>query len=124
MTFRKNTTYKNTLLCLILMALWPAFSMAQNSVLSSGTWYKMAISSTGMYKLTYSELQSMGLDVNNIDPHNIRVFHNGGGVMPKINNAYYPDDLAEIPVYVYGEDDGVFNSGDYVIFYARGPVTW
>ncbi|MBQ4206379.1 MAG: type IX secretion system sortase PorU, partial [Bacteroidales bacterium] len=124
MTFRKNTTYKNTLLCLLLMALWPAFSMAQNSVLSSGTWYKMAISSTGMYKLTYSELQSMGLDVNNIDPHNIRVFHNGGGVMPKINNAYYPDDLAEIPVYVYGEDDGVFNSGDYVLFYARGPVTW
>ena len=108
MTFRKNTTYKNTLLCLLLMALWPAFSMAQNSVLSSGTWYKMAISSTGMYKLTYSELQSMGLDVNNIDPHNIRVFPNGGVVIPKINNAYYPDDLAEIPVYVYGEDDGVF----------------
>lgn len=124
MTFKGKTTYKNTVLCMLLMALWPVFSVAQNSVLSSGTWYKMAISSTGMYKLTYSELKTMGLDVNNIDPRNIRVFHNGGGVMPKINNAYYPDDLAEIPVYVYGEDDGVFNSGDYVIFYARGPVTW
>jgi len=97
---------------------------AQNSVLSEGTWYKMAISSTGMYKLTYSDLSSMGVDVANINPQNIRVYHNGGGVLPKINKDYYPDDLYEIPIFVSGEDDGVFNQNDYVIFYARGPVVW
>lgn len=97
---------------------------AQNSVLSEGTWYKMAISSTGMYKLTYSDLSSMGVDVANINPQNIRVYHNGGGVLPKINKDYYPDDLYEIPICVSGEDDGVFNQNDYVIFYARGPVVW
>ena len=124
MTFGKSTRYINVLACLILMAFWPVVMSAQNSVLSSGTWYKMAITSTGMYKLTYAELTAMGLDVNNIDPRNIRVFHNGGGVIPKSNNAFYPDDLAEIPIYVAGEDDGVFNVNDYVIFYARGPVVW
>ena len=124
MTFRKSTKYKNILFCLLMMALWPSLSMADNSVLSSGTWYKMAIPSTGMYKLTYSDLIAMGLDVNKIDPRNIQIYHNGGGVMPKQNNGNYPDDLAEIPVYIYGEDDGVFNVNDYIVFYARGPITW
>ena len=116
MTFR--------IFCLLLSVLWPALLSANNSVLSSGTWYKMAVSSTGMYKLTYSDLSAMGLDVNNLDPRNIHVYHNGGGILPKLNSGYYPDDLAEIPIYVYGEEDGVFNQNDYVVFYARGPVVW
>lgn len=98
--------------------------IAGNSLLESGVWYKMSISSTGMYKLTYSDLSAMGVDVANIDPRNIRIYHNGGGILPKINKYYYPDDLYEIPIYVSGEDDGVFNQNDYIIFYARGPVTW
>ena len=124
MTFGKINIYKNVLFCLILMALWPVVATAGNSVLSSGTWYKMALPSTGMYKLTYADLKAMGLDVNNLDPRNIRIYHNGGGVMPKLNNGFYPDDLAEIPIYVFGEEDGAFNVSDYVVFYARGPVTW
>lgn len=99
-------------------------ALAGNSLLSEGTWYKMSISSTGMYKLTYSDLSSMGVDVANINPKNIRLFHNGGGVLPKINKDYYPDDLYEIPIYVSGEEDGVFNQNDYILFYARGPVVW
>ena len=31
----------------------------------------------------------MGVDVNSINPRNIRLFHNGGGVLPKINKDYY-----------------------------------
>ena len=98
--------------------------IAGNSVLESGVWYKMAISSTGMYKLTYSDLAAMGVDVANIDPRNISIYHNGGGTLPKINKDYYPDDLYEIPIFVSGEDDGVFNQNDYIVFYARGPVVW
>lgn len=97
---------------------------AENSVLSSGVWYKMAISSTGIYKLTYADLATMGVDVANINPRNIRIYHNGGGTLPKINKDYYPDDLYEIPIFVSGEDDGVFNANDYILFYARGPVVW
>ena len=110
-------------LCLFAFAL-NINALAGNSLLSEGTWYKMSISSTGMYKLTYSDLSAMGVDVNSINPRNIRLFHNGGGVLPKINKDYYPDDLYEIPVYVAGEEDGVFNQDDYIIFYARGPVVW
>lgn len=97
---------------------------AENSVLSNGVWYKMAVSSTGMYRLTYSDLASMGINVSEINPKNIRIYHNGGGVLPKINKDYYPDDLYEIPILVSGEDDGVFDNNDYIVFYARGPVVW
>ena len=31
------------------------------------------------------------------------------------------DNLLEIPIYINGEDDGVFNSDDKIIFYGRGP---
>lgn len=95
-----------------------------NSVLSSGKWYKIALSSTGMYKITASELASMGVPVSSINPKNIRLYHNGGGVLPVINKEERHDDLVEIPIYVSGENDGVFNSEDYIIFYARGPLTW
>ena len=99
-------------------------ALAGDSMLSHGTWYKLSISSTGMYKMTYSDLASMGVDVAHINPKNIKMFHNGGGVLPKINKDYYPDDLYEIPIFVSGEDDGVFNEDDYILFYARGPVVW
>lgn len=125
----KNMTlvlrYRKFLFLIFLIFLGIGTSLhGGNSVLSSGTWYKLSISSTGMYQITYSDLVSMGVDISNIDPRNIRIFHNGGGVLPKLNKSQYPDDLAEIPIFVAGESDGVFNQGDYILFYARGPVVW
>ena len=96
----------------------------ENSVLAAGQWYKMSLTSTGMYKLTYSELASMGVDVTSINPKNIRLYHNGGGILPVINQEYRHDDLIEIPIFVSGENDGSFDADDYIIFYARGPVTF
>lgn len=97
---------------------------SENSVLASGKWYKLSLTSTGMYRITYSELASMGVPVSSINPKNIRLYHNGGGVLPVINGEKRNDDLVEIPIYVSGESDGSFDSNDYIIFYARGPVTW
>ena len=116
MKFRR---YRKYFLCFILAIAFAVTASAGNSVLSSGTWYKMSLTTTGMYKITYSELVDMGVDVAHIDPRNIRIFHNGGGVLPKVNNVPCPDDLVEIPIYVYGESDGVFNQNDYILFYAR-----
>lgn len=101
-----------------------AAKYAGHSVLSTGNWYKVGISETGVYKLTYSDLSSLGLDMNGLDPHNIRVYHNGGGVLNELNANPRFDDLMEIPIIVRGESDGRFDSNDYVLFYARGPVTW
>lgn len=94
------------------------------SVLASGNWYKVSLTQAGIYKLTYSDLSSLGMNVASVDPRNIRVYHNGGGVLPELNSESRHDDLVEIPIYVYGESDGKFDANDYILFYARGPVTW
>ncbi len=96
----------------------------ENSVLDSGRWYMMSMTSTGMYKITYSELAEMGVPVTSINPKDIRIYHNGGGVLPMLNSADRHQDLVEIPIYVSGENDGSFDENDYIVFYARGPVTW
>lgn len=98
------------------------YHSAENSVLATGKWYMMSLTTTGIYKISYSELSAMGVPVGSINPKNIRLYHNGGGVLPAINNVKRHDDLVEIPIYVSGEDDGSFDSNDYIIFYGRGPV--
>ena len=99
-------------------------SWASDSVLSTGRWYKVGVSETGIHKLSHSDLASLGVDVDHVDPRNLRFFHNGGGLLGELNAQPRYDDLVEIPVVVSGESDGKFDSGDYILFYARGPVVW
>jgi len=96
---------------------------ADNSVLSSGKWIKVRIAESGIYKITYSELSGMGFDVS-VNPKNIAVFGNGGGLLPEKNDEFRYDDLVENPIIVKGEDDNKFNEGDYLLFYGKGPVSW
>lgn len=94
---------------------------ASNSVLKDGVWYKMGIASTGMYKLGYDDLASMGIAVNQINPKNIRIYGNGGGILPESNLITRFDDLQENSIEVVGENDNSFDQGDYILFYAKGP---
>lgn len=97
---------------------------ATNSVLQNGNWYKIAIARDGIFKLSFSFLQSIGLNPSSLDPRNIRIYGNGGRMLPELNSTPKKDDLVENAIYVEGENDGVFNSGDYVLFYGQGPDSW
>lgn len=90
-----------------------------NSVLSSGKWYKIRVSESGIYKLDKSFLNGMGLNTKSIDPRNIQVFGNAGGMLPQANSASRLDDLKENAIQVVGESDGSFDNGDYVLFYGE-----
>ncbi len=92
--------------------------------MASGNWYKVGLPSTGIYKMTYDELKALGINVDGINPKEIRVYHNGGGVLPELNVEARHDDLVEIPIFVSGEADGRFDKSDYILFYGRGPVSW
>ena len=98
-------------------------SYASNSVLSAGNWIKVKVTESGMYKITYNELSQMGFDVS-VNPKNIAVYGNGGGLLPEQNDLFRHDDLVENPIKLVGEDDNQFNAGDYLLFYAQGPVKW
>jgi hypothetical protein len=94
-----------------------------NSVLSEGEWYKVKIDKSGIFKITYQELQEMGFDVS-VNPKKIAIFGNGGGILPEINNVFRHNDLVQNPIMVVGEEDGSFDPNDYILFYGEGPVTW
>lgn len=90
------------------------------SVLSSGKWYKIKILHDGVYKLTFEDLKNMGFT----NPSAVRVFGNGGTMLPMMNSERRPDDLVENPVYMSAGGDGEFGPGDYILFYGHGPVKW
>lgn len=93
-------------------------SYKSESALASGTFYKLAVAQTGIYKIDYQALSNMGVDVDNINPSQIRLYGNGGGQLSYQNNATRTDDLKENSIYVHGQDDSVFNQDDYILFYA------
>ena len=97
---------------------------AAHSILQSGKWYKIAIASDGIYKLSYPFLQSLGIDMATLNPANIRVYGNGGGMLPELNSIARPDDLLENAISVQTAVPGVFGTSDYVLFYGKGPNTW
>lgn len=95
-----------------------------NSVLSTGTWYKFVAPEEGIYKIDRNSLQSYGIDPNNVDPRTIKIYNNGGYVLPENMNTARPVDLEEVAIMVVGEDDGSFDANDYILFYGRSNDFW
>jgi len=95
-----------------------------NSVLASGDWYRFYIEKSGVYRISKSFLQSLGFDTSKADPRRIKIYGNGGRMLPLANNIYYPEDLIENAIQINGEGDGVFNNEDYILFYAEGVNNW
>ncbi len=101
-----------------------AVSSSTESVLQNGDWYKIKVSKSGIYKIDRNLLQSLGINVNSLNPKTIRIFGNGGKMLPEPTSNFRYDNLQENAVLVSGEDDGIFNNEDYVLFYAQGPDYW
>ena len=117
---------KRKILVLIIVSLFyiKGHSQTSNSVLSKGDWYKFSVDTTGVFKIDISLLQKMGINTTNLNPRNIRIFGNGGEMLPQRNDSFRYDDLQENALFVRGEDDGVFHNDDFILFYAKGPHDW
>lgn len=90
-----------------------------SSVLKNGDWYRFRVDKTGVYRLSKSFLSSLGMNVN-VNPRSIKIYGQGGQMLPVLNSDDYPFDLTENPIKFVGEEDGVFNDEDYILFYAEG----
>ncbi|MDR3273234.1 MAG: type IX secretion system sortase PorU, partial [Flavobacteriaceae bacterium] len=99
-------------------------AFTSENVLSQGTWYKIKVSQTGVYKMDKNFLQKLGINTNGLNPKNIRIYGNGGGMLPEPTSDFRYGNLQENAIQVIGEEDGVFNDGDYVLFYAQGSDFW
>src|SRR5574344_1581261 len=86
-----------------------------SSVLSSGKWYSVSISTDGIYKLTYNDFVSLGAKPDEINFDTISIFGNTGKQIPEINAEYTNSDLTENAIYVNKENK-------YVLFYAEATT--
>jgi len=98
-----------------------AASFTNSSVLSNGTWYKVAVTQTGIHRLTKSFFNSIGINTSALDPAKIRIYGNGGKMLPERNKDFRYDDLEENAIKVVLAQDGSF---DYALFYATGTTQW
>ncbi len=95
---------------------------ADHSVLSAGDWYKLSVTRNGIHKITFNDLEAMGIDPGQTDPRKLRIFGNGSGMLEESVALPRTDDLKENTIYVHGEEDGKFDAEDYILFYGESPV--
>ena len=100
-------------------------SVKQNSVLSSLSWYKISVANDGVYKLDFEDFQSLGINTASLDVNSIRLYGNGGGMLPRMNSIDRDDDLIENNIQVFDVNgNGLFENDDYVLFYGESPDVW
>ena len=94
-----------------------------NSVLSdvSSKWYKFRVPTSGFYKITYSQLISLGLNPKDLGFNSFHIYGNSPGKLPELNSSYVDLDLVQNSIIYEGINDGVFNENDAIVFYSDGP---
>jgi len=93
-----------------------------NSVLSEGEWFKFRVDKTGVQRLDKDFLEDLGMNLDGKDPRTLKIYGNGGKALPLLNAENTIFDLPENAIQVIGEEDGVFNSGDELLFYGTSTL--
>ena len=92
--------------CICVALIWPNSSFAQFSnqwINFTQSYYKIPVAKTGIYKISYSDLQSAGVPIGGIDPRRINLFYRG----------------IEQAIFVQGQADAIFDPADYIEFYGN-----
>ena len=92
------------------------------SVFRQGTWVKIGVTQTGVFRLDYATLTKANPAFTSADPRQFRLFGNGGAALPQANTAPRPADLIENAIQVTGETDGRFDPADALLFFGQSPA--
>lgn len=95
-----------------------------SSRLQDHDWFRFTVAKDGVYRLTYDFIRDIGVDVNGLSSDRINIYGNHFGLLPFVNNVDRPTDLIPNNIEVVDGGDGVFGSGDYLLFYASGAQRW
>ncbi|NHE55591.1 putative type IX secretion system sortase PorU2 [Cyclobacterium plantarum] len=92
---------------IILLALigfsFTAFGQVSQWVKHEQEYYKIPTATDGVFRLSYTTFSASGIPIASLDPREIQVYHRG----------------KEVAVFVSGEEDGVFDQGDYLEFIGK-----
>jgi hypothetical protein len=93
-----------TVAILILVMTSTFFAEAQNGWIDYDRfYYKIPTAEDGIHRITFASLSSAGINPNTLDPRNIRLYHRG----------------EEVAIYVEGEQDGRFDTNDFIDFFGK-----
>lgn len=96
---------------------------ATQSVLKSGDWYKIKVKKSGVFKLDKNFFRQNNIPTN-FNPKTLKIYGNGGRMLNENPGDFRYGALQENAIQFQGEEDGVFDDGDFVLFYAQGPHDW
>lgn len=94
---------KRLLFVWVFVSLNFCFAQNYNWITPNKDYLKLYISSDGVYRINKIDFTNSGVNTSSVDPRTVKVFYKGN----------------QIPIYFYGEDDGVFNDSDYFDFYGQ-----
>ncbi len=85
--------------------------------LSSGSWYKIRVSETGVYELTAEYLKGFGITISNNNVNTIKIFGNGGHELPENVDFAALNQMNQQNIIVKKNPDGSLKS---IVFFAGG----
>jgi len=112
---------------------WPALSRPASKLTAAVTgpfygaedWYMIPVTQTGLYRISGSQLSQAGLDLGGLVSGDIKMYNGGGQPLDvTIDASWEPPELDEIAIFVEDRGDGVFSSGDYVLFFGEAQDRW
>lgn len=93
-----------------------------NSIFASGQWYQFTVDRTGIYRIDRSFLSDLGLNPDTVDPRTIKIYGHGGKTLPFLNSENQQFDPPQLAIQVIGQEDGSFDSDDFILFYGQGTL--
>lgn len=88
--------------CFVFISAWlNAQNFGNGWIKFDQQYFKFLIPKEGLYRLTFTELNKVGVPLQQIDPQKISIYAKG----------------LEIPIKIEGEQDGLFDSTDFIEFY-------
>jgi Peptidase family C25 len=98
-----------------------ALSLDEVSSWPEGRMIRMEVQQEGIYSLS---LDDIPIDLTGVDPRSIRLYNNGGGVVPPTHEPNRDQSLRENAILIEGEDDGIFDIDDQILFYGKSVTSW
>ncbi|NPD46387.1 type IX secretion system sortase PorU [Lentimicrobium sp. S6] len=98
-------------------------TFATESAMKDGKWFQFKLSQNGIYKISYEQTTSSGIDFSGFTSSNIKVY-GFGAMLDESNATYKHPDIPEVAIKMIDGGDGSFDAGDYLLFYGEGPDNW
>ncbi len=100
--------------------IYPMF--AQDRWLDDGKWIKLSFNKSGIYRISFDDLESWGFKPNQISEQNFHLLGIQGEILSSTNPDSVIDQTEEIPMQLVLGSDNKWGTGDYFLFYVSNSA--